>query len=43
MLPCLFLQSGLTPLHIAAYKGHAPCMELLLGRGAKVDLAGKVR
>jgi ankyrin repeat protein len=40
--PCVCVQNGATPLFIAAQNGHVPCMELLLGKGAKVDLATKV-
>jgi hypothetical protein len=40
--PCVCVQDGWTPLYIAAAKGHAPCVELLLGKGANVDQADNV-
>ncbi len=36
------VQDGRTPLHIAAFWNHAPCLKLLLGNDANVDLADKV-
>ncbi len=35
------VQDGWTPLMLAAYNSHAQCMELLLGKGAKMDQAKK--
>ena len=39
----LCLQSGLTPLHFAAFRGHTPTVETLVTAGADVDVADGVR
>ncbi len=39
---CVCAQHRWTPLFSAAYFGHGPCVELLLGKGAEVDYAIKV-
>jgi hypothetical protein len=40
--PMQCVQNRTTPLLVASRQGHAPCVELLLGKGAKVDQAGEV-
>ncbi len=40
--PCVCVQDGWTPLRAAAGNGDTCCVELLLGKGAKVDRADNV-
>ena len=40
---CGLLQDGRTALLIASEKGHEACVNLLLDKGAQVDLLNKVR
>lgn len=41
-LSFVFLQSGFTPLHIAAHYGNINVATLLLNRGAAVDFTARV-
>jgi hypothetical protein len=38
---CCFTQSGWTPLHWCAIKGHVQCARLLMERGADLTLAAE--
>lgn len=42
MLVCLSLQTGFTPLHIAAHYENMSVAQLLLNRGANVNFTPKV-
>lgn len=42
LLPTFLLQSGFTPLHIAAHYGNINVATLLLNRGAAVDFKARV-
>lgn len=39
----VFLQNGITPLHIASRRGNVIMVRLLLDRGAQIDAKTKVR
>ena len=41
--PALFQQHGQTALMYGAYNGHVPVVEMLVAKGAKMDLQNKVR
>ena len=42
-IPCCTLQSGQTPLYVACQSGHKDVAQLLLDRGAGVNIAKRVR
>lgn len=39
----LFLQSGLTPLHLVAQEGHVPVADVLVKHGVTVDATTRVK
>lgn len=43
MSSSMFLQNGITPLHIASRRGNVIMVRLLLDRGAQIDAKTKVR
>ena len=39
---CLYLKDGATALYIAAEKGHVPVVQLLLDKGAAIEVKNDV-